>query len=1665
MASKGKSQLTMERKKGELFKKIGKKDFVGLEKEVEKRKAAVDKQGKPHTYGKYLFSNAFKRTTQTKNFKAMSDMTKSNGVMDWFNDNEAWDEDRGLPSLNALQYDGGGLDLPMLLSIISTAANARISVREGRKRETLGEIMKKFTNPSSHTTKQENNYFMAMLNPPSMEAIIREGFGVSNSNDNKYLAATWVVKGQKAIIDIMEQAGFVNPAAQSTQRWKMELEAVKGRLQKAQGLNKHHKINRAYGDFNSYNSSMKMLINKILQNNDGDFNQEDVEKIRAIIPDRLYQDEDKRLLKADFDVRGRDSVKFETEISTRSDLGEKTGQMGAFFNLFFEKFIIPARIKAENEEDMNAGEMAIQGVYGELIQPENVKKGVPLTKANFGMDEGELDGFERYNRFLGDVMSAAKAFSNEDELRREVGATEIFTQLTKVTQQYIANEFENELQNIVNIVTPNRKDENPDMTTDATELGREMEMLMGLGHFGEVGETFSKYVNSLTEDEQLAKQMEGALKTNGDRYGKFENLQSMGYGDQFKKLRQIIPDMIIGDLSVDKFFQSETLESGEMVNGYENLTKEELDLEMPVILQVVSNLPIVNAKNKKGQKEHHIDNEAVLRKGAESGGFIIENIKNQGIKNDILVTIPMEELEKEEAAIQLKTAELQKEKYLEILTKDDDELTEDDLQLKKAVIEYGQINAGSTFGDEILTKVTQEEERPDRPREGFVLDSLVERLLSEHSGRFDLTERNKDDLRGEIANAMRQIPSSTKDQELLNYFDESLLQPEQERKAEKTRIAADIAIKERDAKIEQDLEDKRLAELEEQARRTPHLAVRLLNAKASDISRRNSGFGKAIKGADKGMTTPRIGQKFNAETKRYEGGGTIAIAQRQNSKGLSKQQIMRNRFEVQQRKEVGRQRYLARLEAEKEKKKATKQDIVQYIDPYTKEELTGSTKQRDILFARRQAQEAKEVEMIKKRTQEETEFFKRRDQRRLDRIQEKVNELDAVNINTSRGKYMFGQMARKLHVEYNRPDRGKTYQKKIKGQFYEQYREARGLKQKYTREEKKAILAELPQEQREARREQFKQEREEQLAELPTEERGAFFGDVEANANAKELEEIMTQALTHSGTYHTYKGGKTNITEQTNMPELIKRIVSETLEKHTDIMRNPKDKAAAKLAEMRAPTVRERGERTARRQPFIAKAVEEQVESFDFRKTVASRQAERDIENVTGLEGGTENPAFATFGDPQSQEERIGEMGDDETRVPLPAMGTMAHAEERREKLKNMREQKKGQYEREFSADGTTLRAFGLASATFESGMESKLSDIETLDLAIALSEMETSEERPEMTTKQLKGLAKGRLGGKDPRFKEYLGENEGAFHSNPFEVQARRIEADIRIFTKSFQRVANVEAYIDTFGFNSEPIGVNNEFLDSTGANVLATLPSSEYTQTYVKSGTSQANSGVQFYMDFRSDYANGLRPLQFITDSQNNKAYLVQSSYGGKATPMPRSGVYNKFGEIVCVNRLLVGDRVAYWCHTNPRTSLTAANGIQGGKPVEVGTSSQLINNLDNPLAQKAVEDFALFNRDTIQKGDTYASFARESGTPNYVKVSDLPLKIKTISQYGRPNVVNVRGQPMDIEIRKGTRYSGRVESPQEVREKLRALQRGSAVGLPYMLRSYADLQGKTP
>lgn len=326
---------------------------------------------------------------------------------------------------------------------------------------------------------------------------------------------------------------------------------------------------------------------------------------------------------------------------------------------------------------------------------------------------------------------------------------------------------------------------------------------------------------------------------------------------------------------------------------------------------------------------------------------------------------------------------------------------------------------------------------------------------------------------------------------------------------------------------------------------------------------------------------------------------------------------------------------------------------------------------------------------------------------------------------------------------------------------------------------------------------------------------------------------------------------------------------------------------------------------------------------------IASQLAQKDIEQI----------------EPKAK----GFVGSEFTPDNMRRMGAMTKEEtERGEGLLGIRQRREQQYQKEWSADGTTLRnyGFGVIDQEFIRNVKERTDVMlnavaESIQLLTQgkepIIEDDEFDEIYQSTEKTREDLQNRRFGGIKPLSREDVKDNlskiQTDFVSSDAYIQAQNNYALQNRFVDVFEKEPNTLQYLQSMKDAN-----GDDFVSGVGFKSI----------NYVDKDLTMYKQNPSFnpYLQrFNLLMSSGREPLQFILNTANNSILKFESD-----KPIAQEGLYNGVGNIAVMNEVMLGGRVAFIGHTGKGADPSVVSGAkQQGSALGYGIG--FINVFNNP------------------------------------------------------------------------------------------------------------------
>jgi len=381
--------------------------------------------------------------------------------------------------------------------------------------------------------------------------------------------------------------------------------------------------------------------------------------------------------------------------------------------------------------------------------------------------------------------------------------------------------------------------------------------------------------------------------------------------------------------------------------------------------------------------------------------------------------------------------------------------------------------------------------------------------------------------------------------------------------------------------------------------------------------------------------------------------------------------------------------------------------------------------------------------------------------------------------------------------------------------------------------------------------------------------------------------------------------------------------------------------------------------------------------------------------------------------------------------------GAISQEEEGLLGIKKRREQ---QYQKEWSADGTTLRNYGFGVLDQEKVRDVKTRNEAMLN-AVALSIQDlTQGKEPEIeedeftefdktTFKTQADLMNRKLGGiKPPILTQNMIDTqdriETEFINSDAYIQAENNYALQNRFVDIFEKEPNTLQYLESM---KKTVGkIQEDFVSGAGSDT-----------TYVDKDLNTTMS-YGYFARFQQLQNQGIEPLQFVLNTKNGSILKFSSN-----NPIAREKSANGIGTLNVMNEVMLGGRIAFIGHTSPLNSNnTASSTTQGG--TAKGYHYGFINVFNNPFYPEENSPKRLILQNTITQmnplTDIYSLAQRDTskGIQNLsggdISITEkIPRKFKKKTQQGEKVIIqrvaqSGRNETLPLykgeeQIRKGT------------------------------------------
>ena len=399
---------------------------------------------------------------------------------------------------------------------------------------------------------------------------------------------------------------------------------------------------------------------------------------------------------------------------------------------------------------------------------------------------------------------------------------------------------------------------------------------------------------------------------------------------------------------------------------------------------------------------------------------------------------------------------------------------------------------------------------------------------------------------------------------------------------------------------------------------------------------------------------------------------------------------------------------------------------------------------------------------------------------------------------------------------------------------------------------------------------------------------------------------------------------------------------------------------------------------------------------------IASQLAKKDIEQI----------------EPKAK----GFVGSEFTPDNMRRMGAMTKEEtERGEGLLGIRQRREQQYQKEWSADGTTLRNYGFGVLDQE-----KIRDVATRNdvmlNAVAESiqlltqgkepiiEEDEFDEIYQSTKKTREDLQNRRFGGIKPLSREDVKENLE-------QIQTKFVSSDA--YTQAQNNYALQNRFVDVFEKEPNTLQYLQSMKDANGDDFVSGVGNRSVNFVDKDLTMYKQNSSFNPYLDrFNILISYGREPLQFLLNTANNSILKFESD-----KPIAQEGIYNGVGNIAVMNEVMMGGRVAFIGHTLGGADPNVVSGAkQQGSAL--GYSMGFINVFNNPFIpeenniQPMIEQNQIVDM-TTPRTDIYNIATRDTSQGK----SDLTGGDITLEESHRTSIIdyntgNVRGEKVFVE-----------------------------------------------
>ena len=328
---------------------------------------------------------------------------------------------------------------------------------------------------------------------------------------------------------------------------------------------------------------------------------------------------------------------------------------------------------------------------------------------------------------------------------------------------------------------------------------------------------------------------------------------------------------------------------------------------------------------------------------------------------------------------------------------------------------------------------------------------------------------------------------------------------------------------------------------------------------------------------------------------------------------------------------------------------------------------------------------------------------------------------------------------------------------------------------------------------------------------------------------------------------------------------------------------------------------------------------------------IASQLAKKDIEQI----------------EPKAK----GFVGSEFTPENMRRMGAMSKDEvEKTEGLVNIKKRREQQYQKEWSADGTTLRNYGFGVLDQEFIQSVKERNDAMLNAVAESIQLLTQGKEPDIeedefdkiynsTEKTRADLKDRRFGGIKPLSREDVKKDLN-------EIQTNFVSSDAYIQAQNNYALQN--RFVDVFEKEPNTLQYLQSMKDANGKDFKSRVGyrSVNYVDTSLTMYKEDPSVGNNPYLDrFNILIGSGREPLQFILNTANNSILKFKSD-----EPIAQEGIYNGVGNIAVMNEVMLGGRVAFIGHTGRGADPTVVSGAtQQGSALGYGIG--FINVFNNP------------------------------------------------------------------------------------------------------------------